>query len=210
MRAKKRKMLHLQSLPAPNAAGYLWSQLTSRHLLGGPSSVYGMFPSSCPNSPFIIRVRSASATSRGYFPSPPPSTDGIDVPSDDGSPELSPVHSTQPKTNEVLPSRKRCLSDADATGIPKRPHDLMAAPRFHTVSDPLPRSNMENESSIDDWFNTNFDALFAIPPPVDATEPDFSASWEVELFKDYSIPGNPKYAPKCQPTREYLHASTTL
>ena len=86
----------------------------------------------------------------------------------------------------------------------------MAAPGLHTVSDPLPRSNTENEYSIDDWFNTNFDALFAIPPPVDATEPDFSASWEVELFKDYNIPGNPKYAPKCPLTRECLHLSTTL
>jgi hypothetical protein len=86
----------------------------------------------------------------------------------------------------------------------------MAAPHLHTVSDPLPRSNMENEHSIDDWFNTNFHALFAIPPPVDATEPDFSASWEVELFKDYSIPGNPKYAQKCPPARECLHPSTTL
>ena len=120
------------------------------------------------------------------------------------------MHSTQPKTNEVLPFRKRPLSDADATGIPKRPHDSMAAPRLHTVSDPLPRSNMENEYSIDDWFNTNFDALFAIPPPVDATEPDFSASWEVELFKDYNIPGNPKYAPKSPLTCECLHPSTML
>ena len=118
------------------------------------------------------------------------------------------MHSTQLETNIVLPSRKRRLSDADATGIPKRPLDSMTAPRLHTVSDPLPRSNMENECSIDDWFNTNFDDLFAIPPPVDATEPDFSASWEVELFKDYNIPGNPKYAPKCPPARECLHPST--
>ena len=167
-----------------------------------------MFSGSCLNPPFIIRVHSASATSR--FPSPTSGTDGIDVPSDDGSPELSPVHSTQPKTNEVLPFRKRRLSDADATGIPKRPYDSMAAPRLHTVSDPLPRSNMENEYSIDDWFNTNFDALFVIPPPVDATEPDFSASWEVELFKDYNIPGNPKYAPKSPLARECLHPSTML
>lgn len=112
------------------------------------------------------------------------------------------MHSTQPEANDVLPSRKRRLSDANATGIPKRPRDSMAAPRLHTVSDPLPRSNMENEYSIDDWFNTNFDALFTIPPPVDATELDFSTSWEVELFRDYSIPENPKHAPKSPPARE--------
>ena len=167
-----------------------------------------MYTTSCHNLPIIIPVRSASLTSRMHPLSPPSSTDDIDVPSDDSPPELSPVHSTQLETNIVLPSRKRRLSDADATGIPKRPLDSMAAPRLHTVSDPRPRSNLENEYSIDDWFNTNFDDLFAIPPPVDATEPDFSASWEVELFKDYSIPGNPKYAPKCPPARECVHPST--
>lgn len=142
------------------------------------------------------------------LPSPPSSTDDIDEPSDSSSPDLSPAHSTVPETNKVLPFRKRRLSDADATGTSKRPRDSMAAPRPQTVSDPLPRSNMEGEYSIDDWFNTNFDTLFAIPPPVDATEPDFSAPWEVELFKDYSIPGNPKYPPKCPPARECLHPRT--
>ncbi|KAG8219503.1 putative homeodomain protein [Butyriboletus roseoflavus] len=146
----------------------------------------------------IKRLR-ASTTSRTHIPSPPSSTDGVDAPSHDGSPELSPVHSPQPETNNLLPSRKRRLSDTDVNGIPKRPRGSLAAPRLHIASDPLPYPTMENEYSIDDWFNTNFDALFAIPPPVDATEPDFSASWEVELFRDYSIPGNPKHAPKCPP-----------
>ena len=144
-----------------------------------------------------------------YLPSPPSSTDGIDIPSDDGSPELSPVRSTQSETNKIVPSRKRGLSHADSSGMPKRPCGSMAAPRV-TVSDLLPRFNTENEYSIDHWFNTNFDALFAIPPPVDATEPDFSASWEVELFRDYSIPGNPKCAPKCPPARQCLHSPATL
>ena len=115
------------------------------------------------------------------------------------------MHSPRPQMN-VLPSRKRRLSDADVNGIPKRLRGSVAAPRPHIVSDPLPYPNLENEHSIDDWFNANFDTLFAIPPPVDATEPDFSASWEVELFRDYSIPGNPKHAPKWPPAREfYIH-----
>jgi hypothetical protein len=148
--------------------------------------------------------------SRTCFPSPSSSTDGLDIPSDDGSPEITPVHCTQPETNTVLPCRKRRLSAVDAPGIPEHPRDPMTVSRLHTESDPLLRSNMENEYSIDDWFNTNFDALFAIPPPADVTKPDFSASWEVELFKDYSIPGNPKYAPKCPPARECLYPSTAL
>ena len=147
-------------------------------------------------------------TSSTYLPSPPSSTDGIDVLSDEGSRELSPVHFAQPELDKVLPSRKRRLSDADSAGIPKRLRGSVA-PRLHTVSDPLPRFNMENEYSVDDWFNTNFDTLFAIPPPVDATEPDFSASWEVELFKDYSIPGNPKSGPNFPPARECLHSPAT-
>ena len=149
-------------------------------------------------------------TSSSYLPSPPSSTDGIDIPSDDGSPELSPLCSTQSETNQILPSRKRGLSHADSSGIPKRPCGSMVAPRLHTVSDLLPRFNMENEYFIDDWFHTNFDTLFAIPPPVDATEPDSSASWEVELFRDYSIPGNLNCAPKYPPARECPHSPAAL
>ena len=143
-------------------------------------------------------------TSQTYLPSPPSSTHDSDPPSH--SPEVSPVHSPQPDTNIVLPSRKRRLSDVDVSEIPKRPRGSVAAPRSHIVSDPLSYLNLENGHSIDDWFNTNFDTLFAIPPPVDAIEPDFSASWEVELFRDYSIPGNLKHAPKWPPAREfYIH-----
>ena len=144
-------------------------------------------------------------TSRTCLPSPPSSTDDIDEPSDHSSSEF-PL--ALPETDKALLSRKRRLSDADVTGIPKRPRNPMTAPRLHTVSDP--RSNMENEYSIDDWFNTNFDALFAIPPPVDATQPDFSAAWEVELFKDYNIPGNPRCAPKYSLARECLHSLTDI
>ncbi|KAF8140602.1 C-terminal domain of homeodomain 1-domain-containing protein [Boletus edulis] len=154
-------------------------------------------PSSIASRP-IKRLRT-SATSQTCLLSPPSSTDGIDESSHHSSPVLPHAHSTLPETNRMFPSHKRCLFDADAMGIPKCPHGPMAAPHLQNVSDPSPGSNMENELSIDDWFNANFDALFAIPPPVDATEPDFTAGWEVELFKDYSIPGNPKYATKCPP-----------
>ena len=147
-------------------------------------------------------------TSRMCLPSPP-SSDGIDEPSEHSSPAFPSTHSTPLETNKASPSRKRRIFDADATGVPKRSRDPMATPRLHTVLDLLPRSNMENEYYIDDWFNTSFDALFAIPPPVDATKPDFSASWEVELFKDYSIPGNPRYAPKFS-SREYLYSPTMV
>lgn len=66
----------------------------------------------------------------------------------------------------------------------------MAGPRLHSVSDPLPLSTLGSECSIDEWFNTNFDALFALPPPVDVAEPDYSTQWEVQLFNNYSIPGD--------------------
>ncbi|KAF8415104.1 C-terminal domain of homeodomain 1-domain-containing protein [Boletus edulis BED1] len=153
-------------------------------------------PSSTASRP-IKRLR-ASMTPQTCLPSPPSSTDGIDELSHSSSPKLPHAHSTLPKTNKVSPSHKRRLSDAGATETLKRPHGSTATPRLQAVSDSLP-PNMENEYSIDDWFNANFDALFAIPPPVDATEPDFSAGWEVELFKDYSIPGNSKYTAKCPP-----------
>ena len=84
--------------------------------------------------------------------------------------------------------------------MPKRPDDLTAVPHLHTVLDPLPCPNIGSES-MTDWFNPDFDALFAIPPPVDATEPDFSTSWVVELFKDYCIPESSKYAPKWPPRK---------
>ena len=132
------------------------------------------------------------------------------MPLDHCLPELHSAHSTLPGTDEVLPSRKRRRFDAGITWFPKRPQGSVAASHLHTVPDPLPRSNMENEYSIDDWFNANFDDLFAIPPPVDAAEPDFSASWEVELFRNYSIPGNPKCAPKCPSAREYPLPPATL
>lgn len=64
----------------------------------------------------------------------------------------------------------------------------MVGPRLHSVSDPLPLSALDSECSIDEWFNTNFDALFALPPLVDVAEPDHSTQWEVNLFNNYSIP----------------------
>ena len=70
----------------------------------------------------------------------------------------------------------------------------MPGPRLHAVSDPLPPSTPESERSIDEWFKTNFDALFTLPPPVDVTEPDHSTQWEVELFQNYNIPEDPQKA----------------
>ena len=143
-----------------------------------------------------LPVLSASTTSGAYLPSPPSSTDGID----DSSPEPLPVDSTQPDTKAL--SHKRRLSDADSVGVPKRPCTSIAGPRLHAVSDPLPRSIADH--SIDDWYNANFNALFDIPPPVDATEPDFSTPWEVEMFRDYNLPNFSKSAPKFLLTREYI------
>ena len=56
MRAKRRRMLHLRSLPAPNAVGHLWNQLTSLPPLPvGPSNAYGVFfPGSRHKSVFMI------------------------------------------------------------------------------------------------------------------------------------------------------------
>ena len=71
----------------------------------------------------------------------------------------------------------------------------MVGPRLHAVSDPLPLSTVDGEQSIDEWFKANFDSLFALPPPVDVTEPDFSTQWEIELFNKYTLPENPQEVP---------------
>ncbi|KIK76811.1 hypothetical protein PAXRUDRAFT_168707 [Paxillus rubicundulus Ve08.2h10] len=101
------------------------------------------------------------------------------------TPSLSPAAENHAN---IAVSRKRRLSDADARSMLKHPRGSQTGPRLHPVSDLLPHSNVESEHSVDEWFSTNFDALFALPPPVDAAEPDFSAQWEVELFSDYSMP----------------------
>ncbi|KIJ08122.1 hypothetical protein PAXINDRAFT_102675 [Paxillus involutus ATCC 200175] len=146
----------------------------------------------------VKRLRSgASVASSPAFqtclPSPPSSVNSAEDSSDNDSP-ASAIHTpsaapptTQNHTHTTV-SRRRRLSDADPCGLPKRPRGSITGPRLHAVSDPLPRSQAESEYSVDEWFNTNFDALFALPPPVDAAEPDISAQWEVELFSDYSIP----------------------
>lgn len=76
----------------------------------------------------------------------------------------------------------------------------MAGPCLHAVSD-LPLSTLEGEHSIDEWFKTNFDALFALPPPVDVAEPDLLTQWEVELFNNYIIP---EYSQKPLTSRESM------
>ncbi|KAG6380870.1 C-terminal domain of homeodomain 1-domain-containing protein [Boletus reticuloceps] len=103
-------------------------------------------------------------------------------------------HNQQPSTvisqnsKNISASPKRRLSDVDDTGMRRRLQESIAEPYLHSVSYPLPLSTSESEYSIDEWFNSNFDALFTLPPPVDVIEPDLSAQWEVELFSDYTIP----------------------
>src|SRR6267154_3600149 len=66
------------------------------------------------------------------LPSPPSSTDGLDL-----NDEIEIIAPPRPSAGS---SRKRRLSDADADGPPKRPRGVLAGPRVHAVSDPLPRS----------------------------------------------------------------------
>lgn len=85
-------------------------------------------------------------------------------------------------------SRKRRLSEVNQQTLPKRPRGLPAAPRLQAVSDPLPRSAASDESLVDNWFQTHFTTLFDLPAPVNCSDLDSSAQWEVELFDGYSIP----------------------
>ncbi|KIJ66276.1 hypothetical protein HYDPIDRAFT_186703 [Hydnomerulius pinastri MD-312] len=167
------------------------------------------------------RLRSSASTEsclafEACLPSPPSSANGAGESSDYDSPTF-PSHTPSPAPptdNHTVStaSRKRRLSEADASGLPKRPRGSMGVPRLHAVSDPLPRSSVESEYSIDEWFNINFDALFALPPPVDSAEPDHSAPWEVELFSDYCIPQDLRRTSKSPSphTPEYQTSATTL
>lgn len=104
------------------------------------------------------------------LPSPSSSTDGLDL--NDETDTVAP------------PSRKRRLSDADSHGVPKRPGGVLAGPRFHAVSDPLPRPSAPLGSGIDDWFQTNF---CEIPPPVENVGFDQSIPLDIDVFSGYSI-----------------------
>ncbi|KAH7881688.1 C-terminal domain of homeodomain 1-domain-containing protein [Phlebopus sp. FC_14] len=118
------------------------------------------------------------------LPSPPETTFGTTDLSDNGPSgwSFAPICANAP------PTRKRRLSDANTQGLPKRPRTSAIGPRVHAVSDPLPMRSITGEDGVDDWFNDNFARFFDIPPPVDRTEPDQSALWEIELFNGYSIP----------------------
>nr|BDD37069.1 homeodoamin [Rhizopogon roseolus] len=104
------------------------------------------------------------------LPSPPSSTDGLDL--SDETETVAP------------PSRKRRLSDVDSHGVAKRPRGVLAGPRFHAVSDPLPRPSAPLESGIDNWFQTNF---FEIPPPVENVGFDQSIPLDIDVFSGYSF-----------------------
>ena len=95
------------------------------------------------------------------------------------------IPNTQGFTNPI--TREQHLSNTDMAKSPKHPQDSLVGPHLHSVPAPLPLS-LESEQSIDEWFRTNFDDPFVLPPPVDVTEPDHSTPWEVELFKNYIIP----------------------
>ncbi|KAI9570246.1 C-terminal domain of homeodomain 1-domain-containing protein [Boletus coccyginus] len=137
---------------------------------------------------------------------PSPATSAEEFLESDQIPRPIPI--AQSSTNSR--PRRRRLSDADTTRLPKRPRDSMAGPPLHAVPDPLPLTTLESERSIDEWFKTNFDALFALPPPVDVTEPDHSTQWEVELFNNYIIPEDPQktLTPSIQDNR--ISSSTDL
>ncbi|KAF8140605.1 C-terminal domain of homeodomain 1-domain-containing protein [Boletus edulis] len=106
----------------------------------------------------------------------------------DQMPRSVPITQTPPNPRP----HKRRLSNVDTTRLPTRSRDSMAGPCPHAVSDLLPLSTLESEHSIDEWFQSNFDALFTLPPPVDVSEPDHSTQWEVELFNNYSMPEDPQ------------------
>ncbi|KAI5981793.1 C-terminal domain of homeodomain 1-domain-containing protein [Pisolithus orientalis] len=117
------------------------------------------------------------------------------TPSTSASEPLSPSSddgtTTQPsigtQVNCVLPrSRKRRLSEGAEYNLPKRPRGSSVEPRLQVVSDPLPRTT-SNEGDIEDWFQTNFQTLFDLPPPVECLDPDPCMQWEF-LFGGYSIP----------------------
>ncbi|KAF8119220.1 C-terminal domain of homeodomain 1-domain-containing protein [Boletus edulis] len=136
-----------------------------------------------------------------------PSSTSTEEPLENDSCDQTPhVSGTENTVN--INSHKRRLSDPHTIGVPKRPRPSMAGPPLQSVSDQLPLSILESEYSIDEWFNTNFDALFALPPPVDVAKPDHSIRWEVELFNNYSIPEDPQEAPN-PPTQDNQILSAT-
>jgi hypothetical protein len=133
---------------------------------------------SCADRPMKrLRFRAKAATpftDASALPSPPLSSNGLD-----GSDAVE-ISAPQPCPG---PSQKRRLSDADAHTMPKRPRGLIAGPRVHAVSDPLPRASVSLESNI--WFQTNF---FEIPGPVENVGFDQFAPVDIEVFDGYTFP----------------------
>lgn len=135
--------------------------------------------SACADRP-MKRLRSSAKVSTPFvhisaLPSPPSNSDGLY-----GSDEVQ-VIAPRPSLGS---SQKRRLSDADAHTVPKRPRGLLAGPRVHAVSDPLPSASLE--SNIDDWFRTNF---FEIPGPVENVNFDQFVPVDIEVFNGYALPG---------------------
>ncbi|KAG8219497.1 putative mating-type protein beta [Butyriboletus roseoflavus] len=161
------------------------------------------------STPRLVKRPRRGFSSSAHACLPSPATSAGELLENDQIPRSVPV--TQSFADST--TRKRRLSDADADAIrsPKRPREWMAGPRPNTVSEPFPLSTLESDVSIDEWFKTNFDALFALPPPVDVVEPDLSTQWEIELFNNYSIPENPQkvFTPPIQ-DNQILSSSTDL
>ncbi|KAG1813291.1 C-terminal domain of homeodomain 1-domain-containing protein [Suillus subaureus] len=136
--------------------------------------------SSCADRPMKrLRLNAKVPTSfanNSTLPSPPSTSDGLD-----GSDEVE-IIAPQPSSGS---SRKRRLSDADVHTVPMRPRGLLAGPRVHAVSDPLPRASVPLQSNIDDWFQTNF---FEIPGPVKNVGFDQFTPVDIEVFNGYTFP----------------------
>nr|WDY60843.1 HD MAT HD1 protein [Suillus weaverae] len=135
---------------------------------------------SCADRP-MKRLRSNGKVATPFsdasaLPSPPSSSDGLD-----GNDEVE-IIAPQPSPGS---SRKRRLSDTDAHAMPKLPRGLLAGPRVHAVSDPLPRGSVPLESNIDDWFQMNF---FEVPGPVENVGFDQFAPVDIEVFNGYTFP----------------------
>ncbi|KAH7886125.1 C-terminal domain of homeodomain 1-domain-containing protein [Phlebopus sp. FC_14] len=132
----------------------------------------------------LKRLRSCVSEVWTSLPSPPSTTGSVVESSDDDVPTRDKV---SPDVTQTI-SRKRRLSDAELSSVPKRPRGLNAGPRLYAVSDPLPKSAIASGLGVDDWFNSNIDSLFSLPSPVDSGEPDYSIPLEVELFSNYCLP----------------------
>ena len=106
--------------------------------------------------------------------------DSFAVPSDQITSENDCIILPSPPIPAALSGkRKRRLSDVGHDGPSKRPQNVLAVPRFQTVSDPLPLAN----PIINDFYKASSDN---IPDPV-SVEPLDDTPVEVDLY-NYTFP----------------------